>query len=403
MTATQKQTRSAALVKSRFSVSILAAGLLVLLAVAAVAWSLLSRQVSTDDAQIDGHIHPVNARVGGTLVWVNPDVDDTRFIKAGTVLARLDTNDYSPAVNRLEGDLEAQQAQLRSAELAVPITQATADTRLLSARSAVAEAEADLASARAGEQAAQAQIVQAEAAYHRAEGDRARYEQLVSTHEISRSEYDQRMTEAKVYEAQLNAARANLTAAQQKIHAAQEHVAERRNDVQAAATAPQVIATSRSNVERVSGELKKSQAALQDARLNLGYTTIVAPVSGVIGRKQIEAGQRVAPGQLLMNIVSTDDVWVIANFKETQLRHMAIGSPATVHVDSYGTILRGTVESIGGATGARYALIPPENATGNYVKVVQRIPVRIHIPVRTDEQRPLLPGMSVEASVQVGH
>ena len=165
----------------------------------------------------------------------------------------------------------------------------------------------------------------------------------------------------------------------------------------------QLVATSRSNVERVSGDLKKSQASLHDAELNLGYTNIVAPVSGVVGRKQIEAGQRVAAGQLLLNIVPTDDLWVIANFKETQLRHMTVGSNANVHVDAYGMTLSGKVESIGGATGSKYALLAPENATGNYVKVVQRIPVRIRISVPFNRQHPLLPGMSVEAAVQLAN
>ena len=360
-----------------------------------------SQQITTDDAQIDGHIHPLNARVGGTITWVNPAVDDTKFVTAGTVLARLDTNDYSPSVDRLQGDVQSEQAQLQSAQLAVPITQATVNSKLASARASVVEAQAELASARAGEAAAEAQVIQAQASSGRAEGDRARYEQLVNSHEISRSEYDQRTTDAKVSGAQLVAATANLDAARQKIAAAQQHIAEKGSDVHAAEAAPEVIATSQSNVARVSGDLKKSQASLRDAQLNLGYTEIVAPESGIIGRKQIEAGQKVAPGQLLLNIVPTDDLWVIANFKETQLRHMTLGSRATIHVDSYGTTLEGTVESIGGATGSKYALIAPENATGNYVKVVQRIPVRIRIPVGDIKRQPLVPGMSVEASIRL--
>ncbi|MGI4828370.1 MAG: HlyD family secretion protein [Janthinobacterium lividum] len=374
----------------------------VLLALTAFfAWSHTEKEASTDDAQIDGHVHPLNARVGGTITWVNPDVDDTKFVQAGTVLARLDTNDYTPSIDRLKGDVQSEQAQLQSAQLAVPITQATSSSKLVSARAAVTEATAELASAQAGEASARAQIDQAAASHTRAEGDRSRYEQLVNAHEISRSEYDQRMTESKVSEAQQTVAQQNLLAAQERVTAARQHIAERQSDVQAAASAPELIATSRSNVERVSGELKKSQATLHDAELNLSYTNIIAPVSGVVGRKQIEAGQRVAPGQLLLNIVPTNDLWVIANFKETQLRHMTIGSSASVHVDAYGTTLPGKVESIGGATGSKYALLAPENATGNYVKVIQRIPVRIHISMPDDQQHPLLPGMSVETSVQL--
>jgi membrane fusion protein (multidrug efflux system) len=355
--------------------------------------------VSTNDAQVDGHVHPINARVGGTVVWVNSDIDDTKFVKAGTVLARLDTNDYQPTVDRLEGDVQAQQAQLQTAELAVPITQTTTSSRLSSARAAEIEAEAELASAKAGVRAASAQVQQAEASSRRAEADRARYEQLVRSHEISGSEYDTRRTEANVTAAQLSAAQANLQAAEQKVQAAEQHIAERKEDVAAAATAPELVATARSSVERVSGELKESKAALRDAQLNLSYTDIVAPVSGIIGRRSIETGQRIATGQLLLNIVPTDDIWVTANYKETQLRHVAPGARVTVHVDTYGHDIQGSVESIGGATGSKYALIAPDNATGNYVKVVQRIPVRIHLDTTRVSGRPLLPGMSVETTV----
>ena len=222
----------------------------------------------------------------------------------------------------------------------------------------------------------------------------------MNSHEISRSEYDTRMTEASVTAAQLTAAQANLQAAQQKVEAALQHVAERKQDITAAATAPELVATAKSSVERVSGELKKSKAALHDAQLNLGYTDIVAPVSGIVGRRSLETGQRVAPGQLLLNIVPTDDLWVTANYKETQLRHVQPGARVTVHVDTCESDIDGTVESIGGATGSKYALIAPDNATGNYVKVVQRIPVRIHLDATRVGTLQLLPGMSVETKVR---
>jgi membrane fusion protein (multidrug efflux system) len=207
------------------------------------------------------------------------------------------------------------------------------------------------------------------------------------------------MTDANVTAAQLAAAQANLESAQQRVQAAEQHIAERHEDVAAASTAPQIVATAKTSVDRVSGELKKSKAALHDAQLNLGYTEIVAPVSGIIGRRSLETGQRIAPGQLLLNIVPTDDLWVTANFKETQLRRVTPGTPVTIHVDTYNTNLHGTVESIGGATGSKYALIAPDNATGNYVKVVQRIPIRIRLDAQQVSGRPLLPGMSVEADV----
>ena len=385
---------------SRIALSLTTVALIILIGGGVFLWSRDRGSVSTDDAQVDGHVHPINARVGGSVVWVNPDIDDTRFVKAGTVLAHLDTNDYQPAVDRLEGDVQAQQAQLQTAQLAVPITQTTSSTRLASARDAEIEAEAELASAKAGVRAASAQVQQAEASSRRAETDRVRYEQLVNSHEISRSEYDTRMTEANITAAQLIAAQANTQAAEQKVEAAEQHIAERKQDIAAAATAPQLVATARSSVERVSGELKKSRAALQDAQLNLGYTDIVAPVSGIIGRRSIETGQRIAPGQLLLNIVPIDDLWVTANYKETQLRRVQLGARVSIHIDTYGTDIGGSVESIGGATGSKYALIAPDNATGNYVKVVQRIPIRIRLDTTRADGRPLLPGMSVETTVR---
>jgi membrane fusion protein (multidrug efflux system) len=386
--------------RHRAAVVSAALAILVLIVGGCLLWAHSYGTASTDDAQIDGHVHPINARIGGTVVWVNSNIDDTKFVEAGTVLARLDTNDYRPAVDRLTGDVESEQAQLQSAQLAVPITSANTSSRLGSAHAAVAESEAELASAKAGEAAAQAQISQAQASFHRAEGDRARYEQLMNSHEISRSEYDARMTEANVASAQLAAAQANLQAAQQRIQAALQHVTERQQDVMAASVAPQLVATAQSSVQRVSGELKKSEASLHDAQLNLSYTEIVAPVSGIVGRRSLEVGQRIAPGQLILNIVPTNDLWVTANFKETQLGRIRPGDTAKIYVDSYGIELHGSVESIGGATGSKYALIAPDNATGNYVKVVQRIPVRLHIASAQASDRPLLPGMSVEVRIK---
>jgi membrane fusion protein (multidrug efflux system) len=313
----------------------------------------------------------------------------------------LDTNDYSPAVDSLQGNLEATKAQLEAAKLNVPITEATAKSRLASSRAAIVEAEADLSAAQAGEKSAEALLSQATASHERAEADRQRYENLVNSHEISLSEYDQRMTEAKTTAAQVEASQANLAAAQERVHAARQHLEERRNDLEAASTAPETIATSKVSVDRVAGDLKKSEAALRDAKLNLRHTEIIAPVGGIIGRKQIESGQRVTAGSLLMDIVPTNDIWVIANFKETQLHSMSVGQPVSIHVDTFNRTIDGTVESIGGATGSKYALIAPENATGNYVKVVQRIPVRIRLNPEKDKNLMLLPGMSVEASVKV--
>jgi membrane fusion protein, multidrug efflux system len=384
--------------ETRFSRRVITGSLLGTAIIGTLVWFLAPGSVSTNDAQIDGHIHPLNARVSGTITWVNPNVDDTRFVKAGTVLARLDQNDYAPTVDRLQGDVQSTEAQLIAAKLNVEISEATSQSRLSAAKAAVEEAEAEKATAEAQSVSAAQVVTQTSAVYRRAEDDRRRYLALVDSHEISRSEYDQRATDATSAEAQMKAAEANLAAARQHIASSAQRIAERRGDVLAAATAPQQIETAKANVRKVDGDLKRNLASLKDSTLNLGYTEIVAPVDGVIGRKSIEVGQRVGAGQLLLTLSSPNDVWAVANFKETQLTHMRIGQRAIIHVDSSGQDLQGSVESLGGATGAKFALIPPENATGNYVKVVQRVPVRILIAAK-EQEVPLLPGMSVEVQV----
>jgi membrane fusion protein (multidrug efflux system) len=359
-------------------------------------------EVRTNDAQIDGHIHPINSRIAGTVIWLNPTVDDTHFVKAGTVLARLDPNDYQPSVDRLAGDVQASEAQLQSSVLSVPITTAAATSKLIAARAAVEDAESELLSAEAQKDAAEAAVRQAVATYHRAENDRVRYEALVTTHEISRSEYDLRATDAKTSQALLSAAEANRNAAEQKIASSRQKLVQRKSDERSAETAPQVIASARANVERAGGDLQRSRAALFNARLDLGYTNVIAPVDGIIGKKGMEVGQRILSGQLLLTLVPPNDTWAIANFRETQLHHMKVGQRATIHVDSYGKDVDGTVESIGGATGSKYSLIAPDNATGNYVKVVQRVPVRIRLDQNALGDQRLLPGMSIEVSVHIG-
>jgi membrane fusion protein (multidrug efflux system) len=381
---------------------------LVLLSVVLIASALLGwhfvvhpHEVNTDDAQIDGHVHPINSRIGGTITWVNPNVEDTYYVTAGTVMAHLDPNDYQPTVNRLEGDLQASEAQERAAALNLPIASATALSRLGSAQASLAEADADLKTAISQKTAADATVTQAEANYRRAEDDRVRYQALVATHEISLSEYDQRATDAKSTGALLAAAQANSAVADQRIEAARQKIIERQSDLRLAETAPQSIASARANMQRAAGETKRSQATLWNAQLDLGYTDLVAPVSGIVGRKSMEVGQRVAANQLMLTLAPPKDVWAIANFRETQLKKMRIGQPARVHVDSIGQDFEGTVESIGGATGSKYSVIAPENATGNYVKVVQRIPVRIRLNGLESASPLLLPGMSIEVSVRV--
>jgi membrane fusion protein (multidrug efflux system) len=376
------------------------AALLVLLAVALMAYPIYtSFYASTNDAQVDGHIHPVNSRINGTVAWVNPAVEDTRYVASGTILARLDADDYTPAVERLEGQVENQKSQLDSAQFDLSITRPTAQSRLLSAQAAVAEAQAQLASAAASIHTREAQLAQAHAAYQLAEQDRKRYEALAQTHEISNSEYDQRATLATTAREQVAAAEAELSAARTSTDALRERLAQRKSEQIAAGVVPQTIGSAQSRVSQMNGALKESQAQLREARLNLDYTTITAPVGGIVGQRQMEVGQRVQTGQLMLSVVPTDDLWITAYFKETELRRMRVGQSAAVRIDAYGAKLKAHVESIGGATGSRYSLLPPENATGNFVKVVQRVPVRLHLDESLAPGKPLLPGMSVEVKV----
>lgn len=355
---------------------------------------------TTDDAQVDGHIYPLNSRINGSVVWVNPAIEDTRFVKAGTVIARLDPDDYSPSVDRLTGQVQTQQSQLDAAKLDLSITKPTAESKLQGAKAAVEEAQAELDASIADAQSKEARLAQSRASYELEESERKRYEALVVTHEISRSEYDQRATAATTAKEQMAVAAAELKAARTKIEALKGRLAQRRAELVAAGVVPQVVDTARSRIQQVQGQVKESQAQLREARLNLGYTTISAPVDGVVGQRQIEVGQRVQSGQLLLTVVPTNYLWVTAYFKETQLRRMRVGQQATVKVDATGQKLVAHVESIGGATGAKFSLLPPENSTGNFVKVVQRVPVRLRIDNLSPSQH-LLPGMSVEASVQL--
>ena len=355
---------------------------------------------TTNDAQIDGHIHPINARIGGTIVWVNPEVEDTHFVKAGTILARLDPNDYQPVVDRLRGDVQSNMAQWKTSEDNVPIVTASANSHLSGAQAGVRDAQAEVSAAQAQYDVADASVRQISALYERAEHDRIRYEALVSTHDISRSEYEQRATDAQSLREQLDAAKANLQASDQRRVSAKEKLAQRQSDLSNAETAPQQIASAKSQVDRARGDLERSQASLHTAELDLSYTSIVAPIDGIVGRRTMEVGQRISLGQLLLTLVPPNDIWATANFRETQLQHMQVGQQVQVHVDSYGDNIRGLVESFGGATGSKYSLIAPDNATGNFVKVVQRVPVRIRLDQPGADSKPLLPGMSVEVRVR---
>jgi membrane fusion protein, multidrug efflux system len=283
----------------------------------------------------------------------------------------------------------------------VPITDTSAFSRLRLAEAAREEAAASVDAEEANLVAAQHKVQQDEALYSRAERDRIRYQALVEKREISRSEYDARETESVAAAPALESDRAAVASIQQKIAQGRSLIAERQAQVQEARTAPQQLVDAQAKWQSSVGEVERAKADVRTAELNLGYTKIYAPVSGVIGRKTVELGQRIQPGQSLLAIVPLDDVWVTADFKETQLKYMRPGQSVSIHVDTFGRDYRGTVENLPGAAGALFSLLPPDNASGNFVKVVQRLPVRIRFGRDQDPQHLLRPGMSVEPRVKV--
>ena len=380
---------------------LLAAALLLAVAVG-LSWWLYARQFqTTDDAQVDGHFAQLSTRVSGTVLYIDPNVENDHYVAGGSVLLRLDPRDYEADLDHARAVLHTKEAEANAAGLQISITQATAFSRLHVAEAEEKAAVESVAEAEAGLDAAHKRVQQDTAVAAHAERDRVRYAALVEKREISRSFYDARETDARTAGDALAADQAAETAAVRKVAEAQRTVAQRQAEIDAAETAPQDVSDARARSASANAVLEQARADLRTAELNLSYTTIYAPVSGVVGHKTVEVGNRIQPGQTLLTIVPVDDLWITANFKETQLRRMQPGEAVTVHVDSFGRDYRGTVEDMAGASGPLFSLFPPENASGNYVKIVQRFPVRIHIDPGQDPQHQLRPGMSVEAKVRV--
>lgn len=374
---------------------------LVVVAISALLYRYLISWESTDDAQIDGYIYPVSSRVSGYVTRVL--VDDNQYVEAGTVLLQLDPKDYEVAVANAKATLANDQASAAALRTTVPITSVNTATQLSSAQADVDNAKAGLVAAQRSFQAAQASLQQAEANDLKAQDDVTRYKPLAEKDEIPQRQYTQAVDSQKATAAAVEAARAAAAAAEQAVTQARTRIAQAEAGLQYAETQPQQISVQRSRAQSADAETERATAILQQAQLNLQYTTVVAPVSGIVGRRSVQPGQNVTPGQQLMTIVPLDsqNIWVTANFKETQLKHMRPGQRAKISVDTYGRKYDGRVLNIAGASGARYSLLPPENATGNYVKVVQRIPVKIVFEKGQDPEHLLRPGMSVEPSVRV--
>jgi membrane fusion protein (multidrug efflux system) len=375
---------------------------LVIAGAAASRWWMNSLNYeSTDDAQIEGHLDLVSARISGTVTYINPRVENNQFVEAGTLLMELDPRDYAAELEHAKANLYTRSAEARSAQVTVPIVDASAYGQLHSAEAAKEEALAGVHAEMASLGAAQHKLQQDEALYARAERDRVRYQALVEKREISRSDYDARETEAAATAQAVEADRATVTAKEHNISQARSLVAQREAQIDAARVAPQQVTDARQRSESAGGHVEQARADLHTAQLNLSYTKIYAPVSGVIGRKTVEIGHRVQPGQSLLAIIPLDDIWITANFKETQLKRMKPGQPVTIRVDTFGRDYQGKVESLPGAAGPLFSLFPPENATGNYVKVVQRFPVRMRLDKDQNAEHALRPGMSVEPTVDL--
>lgn len=374
-------------------------GAIVLLVVGFFVYRYVTSYEGTDDAQVDGHINSVSARISGHVITLN--VDDNQYVQAGTLLVEIDPADYQVALERAKADYQNAQAAAAAAGVNVPITSINTTSQLSSAEADVTSARAGIAAARQQFTAAKAQLDQAEANNVKAQNDLVRYKQLVDKQEISQQLYDQAVAAAAANAAAVQAAKAQADAAQQQVTQAQGKLADAEANLHYAETAPKQMQVIRSRAAAAEADVLQKKADLDQAQLNLDYTKVVAPVTGVVSDRTVEVGQNVAPGQELMKVIPLNDVWITANYKETQLREMKVGQPVTIEVDANGRSYKGKVNSIAGASGARFSLLPPENATGNYVKVVQRIPVKIVLDPGENKDQSLRPGMSVDPKVWI--
>jgi membrane fusion protein (multidrug efflux system) len=367
---------------------------------------------STDDAQVDGHITPLASKVYGRVGQVL--VDDNQAVKAGQVLVKIDPRDYQAALDQAKASLALAESEARSAGVDVPRTRENVASGNSSADAGLLGAEADLARAQATyEQAqtadlawAQANIEKSRANAELAKADLARYKPLMEKGEISKQQYDAAQANAdatasalKADQEKLEQARRNVEVAKAQRDSAKAKVEQAQAGVASAQADIKQVSMKTADAQAKLAKVEQARAALDAAELNLSYTEIIAPVDGVATHKQVEVGQVVQAGQGLLVVVPLQNVWVTANFKETQLKKMRPGQKAEVKVDTYGKTFSGHVDSIAGATGSVLSLLPPENATGNYVKVVQRIPVKIVLDPISSDKAVLRPGMNVDATV----
>jgi membrane fusion protein, multidrug efflux system len=389
------------------------AGVVLLAVIGIGLWIYLTAgRETTDDAQIDGHVTQVAARVGGTITKVS--VEDNQLVEAGALLVELDPRDYQVALDRMRAELADAEANAIAAQSNVPITSTTAASNVATARGGVTQAQSGVAAAEKEVDAARARLVTAQARQREAEAnatkaarDVERLRGLLAKDEVSQQQFDTASATADAQRAAADSARSQVAEAEASIRVsesklAQAHAGEQQAhaELQTAQTAPSQITATKARASAAEARVQQARANLAQADLNLQYAVVKAPVRGVVSKKGINVGQVVQPGQPLLAIVQLDDVWTTANFKETQLKDMRPGQRARVQVDGLGgREFSAKLESIAGATGARFSLLPPENATGNFVKVVQRVPVKIVLEPGQDPEHLLRPGMSVNAVV----
>lgn len=375
----------------------IALGSVIVLAVAgAFLWHYLSGFESTDDAQVDVHLYPVSARISGYIQSVN--VDDNQWVAQGSTLVEIDPKDYEVALARTQATLDTSEATAKSLNIDVPVLAVDTSSQLKFTSSDIENAQAAIQAAEKEAAAAHARVLEARAENVKAQDDVTRYRVLLAKEEVAKQIYDHAYAGAATEAAAVAAAEADEAAALQAVQEAHSHLAEAQAHYESAQAGPQRVASTRAKALSAVADVHQKEAAVEQARLNLGYTKILAPVAGEVTKKVV-VGLNVEPGEQLLTVVPLDQVWITANFKETQLKHMRVGQKARLELDSNGRTYEGHIDSISGATGPIFSLLPPENATGNYVKIVQRVPVKIVLEPGENRDHQLRPGMNVEAKV----
>ena len=359
-------------------------------------WHYFSGFESTDDAQVDVHLYPVSARIPGYVQKV--EAGDNQWVNNGSTLVEIDPADYEVALARAEAALESAEATARSLNIDVPVSSADTSSQLKFTSSDIRDAEAAIQAAEKEAAAAHARVLEALAENVKAQDDVTRYRLLLVKQEVPRQIYDHAYAAAATDVAAIAAAEADEAAAQQAVQEAHSRLTQAEAHYEDAEAGPQRVASTRARARAAVADVNQKRAAVEQAQLNLGYTRIFAPVTGEVTKKVV-VGLNVEPGEQLLTVVPLDRVWITANFKETQLRHMRVGQKASIILDSNGRTYHGHVDSIAGGTGPIFSLLPPENATGNYVKIVQRVPVKIVLDPGETRDHQLRPGENVEVKV----